>query len=273
MLAVAPCIGTDQMGPKRFGTQGKLAFSFGNVAQDEGAAMAEYAYKKGWRTAAIATDNLLIYFKDVVKAFEVRFKELGGKIVAKESYTAFDKTITNVVSRLNDVKADVIAISRRRSASCRRSCPGLRSLGNNTPILNSWAGDGTYWIPEEPEGDELLLRHVRLGVRQRPEPGRQRARQGNDEGRPPAGHGRLRHRRRRDRRRRLRDQAGRRLDEGSRRWRRRWRSSRRCPTISGLVSFSAKLHTVFGRQYRVMRIENNVPKYVGAVTATSPAKI
>ncbi len=50
-LTVAPCIGTDQMGPKRFGKAGKLAFSFGNVAQDEGSAMAEYAYRKGWRTA------------------------------------------------------------------------------------------------------------------------------------------------------------------------------------------------------------------------------
>ena len=42
-LTIAPCIGTDQMGPKRFGAAGKLAFSFGNVAQDEGSAMAEYA--------------------------------------------------------------------------------------------------------------------------------------------------------------------------------------------------------------------------------------
>ena len=34
-LAIAPCIGTDQMGPKRFGrAKGKLAFSFGNAAQD-----------------------------------------------------------------------------------------------------------------------------------------------------------------------------------------------------------------------------------------------
>ena len=46
-LAVAPCIGTDQMGPKRFGAKGKLAFSFGNVAQDEGSAMAQFAWKQG----------------------------------------------------------------------------------------------------------------------------------------------------------------------------------------------------------------------------------
>ena len=48
-LTIAPCIGTDQMGPKRFGRKGKLAFSFGNVAQDEGSAMAEYAIRRGWR--------------------------------------------------------------------------------------------------------------------------------------------------------------------------------------------------------------------------------
>ena len=47
VLAVAPCIGTDQMGPKRFGSKGKLAFTFGNVAQDEGSAMAQYATGQG----------------------------------------------------------------------------------------------------------------------------------------------------------------------------------------------------------------------------------
>src|SRR3954464_8682584 len=81
LLTVAPCIGTDQMGPKRFGAKGKLAFSYGNVAQDEGSAMAQYAWSRGWKTAALATDTVIVYFKDVVQAFEVRFKQLGGKIV------------------------------------------------------------------------------------------------------------------------------------------------------------------------------------------------
>src|SRR4029079_311782 len=58
LLTIAPCMGTDQMGPKRFGAaKGKLAFSFGNVAQDEGAAMAEYAYNvQHWTKAATVTD-------------------------------------------------------------------------------------------------------------------------------------------------------------------------------------------------------------------------
>src|SRR6476660_8553015 len=79
VLAVAPCIGTDQMGPKRFGPKGRLAFTFGNVAQDEGSAMAQYAWAKGWRNAALATDTVIVYFKNVVQAIEARWKQLGGK--------------------------------------------------------------------------------------------------------------------------------------------------------------------------------------------------
>ena len=39
------------------------------------------------------------------------------------------------------------------------------------------------------------------------------------------------------------------------------------PTLSGLVSFSTKYHSVFGRQYRVIKIHNNKARYVGAVRA------
>jgi len=84
-LTVAACIGTDQMGPKRFGAKGRLAFSYGNVAQDEGSAMAEYAWKRGWKTASLATDTVIVYFRNVVQAFEKRFTQLGGKIAAKEA--------------------------------------------------------------------------------------------------------------------------------------------------------------------------------------------
>jgi hypothetical protein len=39
------------------------------------------------------------------------------------------------------------------------------------------------------------------------------------------------------------------------------------PTISGKVSFSKKLHSVFGRAYRVIEINNNNPVEKGLVTA------
>src|SRR5215203_3127670 len=111
VLAIAPCIGTDQMGPKRYGSKGRLAFSFGNVAQDEGSAMAEFAWRKGWRSAALATDTVIVYFKNVVQAFDKRFTQLGGKIVARESYATGANNVQTAVGRLNSQRADVYVTS------------------------------------------------------------------------------------------------------------------------------------------------------------------
>ena len=138
------------MGPKRFGKAGKMAFSFGNVAQDEGSAMAEYAFRKGWRTANLATNTLLVYFKNVVQAFDKRFTQLGGKIVGRESYATGANNVNTAVSRLNGEKADVIVTSTA-FGELPALVSGLRSLGNKTPILNSWAGDGTYWLTKNPQ--------------------------------------------------------------------------------------------------------------------------
>ena len=58
----------------------------------------------------------------------------------------------NAVSRLNAKKADVIVTSTAGAFGALSTLiSGLRTLGNNTPILNSWAGDGTYWLPKGPQ--------------------------------------------------------------------------------------------------------------------------
>jgi branched-chain amino acid transport system substrate-binding protein len=268
-LAVAPCIGTDQMGPKRFGAKGKLAFSFGNVAQDEGSAMAEYAWRRGWRSAALATDTVIVYFKNVVRAFEVRWKQLGGKIVAKESYQSLGSTnVQNAVSRLSRVQADVIVTSTAGAFGALSTLvSGLRSLGNNTAILNSWAGDGTYWLPKSPQvtnyyfvtyasvfGDDpvkavnALAKSVKAGT-------------GGFLTGPAAIDGVAAAIRR----------AGGSTNGAA--LAAQMEKFKGLPTISGRVSFSPTLHSVFGRQYRVMRIQNNKATYVGAVTAKVVPKI
>ena len=48
---------------------------------------------------------------------------------------------------------------------------------------------------------------------------------------------------------------------------------KKVPTISGFVSFSPQFHSVFGRQYRVIKIQDNKASYVGAVTAKVVPKI
>jgi branched-chain amino acid transport system substrate-binding protein len=269
VLAIAPCIGTDQMGPKRFGTKGRLAFSFGNVAQDEGSAMAQYAWSRGWKTAGLATDTVIVYFKNVVQAFEARFKQLGGKIVASETYQSLGgNNVQNAVSRLNAVKAGVyVTATAGAFGALSTFVTGLRTLGNNTPILNSWAGDGTYWLPSNPKVTNYWFVTFASCFGDDPSPAinalasQVKAGTGGFITGPSAidglvtaikrAHGSTK---------------GAALSKVMEHF-------KKVPTISGNISFSAKLHTVFGRRYRVIRIQDNVPKVVGTIVAKVVPKI
>jgi branched-chain amino acid transport system substrate-binding protein len=270
-LTIAPCIGTDQMGPKRFGAKGRLAFSFGNVAQDEGSAMAEYAWRRGWRDAALATDTVIVYFRNVVQAFEARWRQLGGRIVAEESYQSLggnQASWQNVVTRLNRVDADVIVTST--AAAFGAQVPilnGLRTLRNNTPFLNSWAGDGNYWYTPNPRvtnyyyvtfasafGDDPVAAVNALARRNKAAIAKAGSTGGFVTG-SSAIDGLLTAIRR----------AGGSTDGA--RLAAQMERFRNVATVSGSVSFSRQLHTVFGRRYRVIRVQNNVPRVVGTVKA------
>ncbi len=267
LLTVAPCIGTDQMGPKRFGSKGKLAFSFGNVAQDEGSAMAQFAWNHGWKTADLAKDTAIVYFKAVVSAFKARFTQLGGKINYETTYV--DKTyggsnVGNAVTGINGHKKPAVIVTSTAGAfgSLGQFITGLRTAGNKTPILNSWAGDGTYWVGSlnpkvtnywfvtyanafgnDPNARvNALAKQVQAGT-------------GGFVTGPAAidgvvtaikrAHGSL---------------VGSKLAAVMQKF-------HDVPTLSGEVSFSKKLHSVFGRQYRVIEINNNVPIEKGLIRA------
>ncbi len=272
-LTIAPCLGTDELSPIRFGAKGKLGFSFGNAAQDEGAAAAEFAYKtKGWHSAVVVTDNLLRYFQDVCKAFTVRFTELGGKIVSQEAFTQGDKTINNVVSKVNNEKSDTIAFCTSFGGDQPAFVSGLRSLHNNTPIINGWASDGNYWWPTSPPvtnfyyltyasvwGDDpsAQVKAFEAKMKAAGHPaqtggflGGAAAIQGIAAAVAKTGG----------------STNGAKLASVMVKF-------HKLPTISGNVSFSAGLHTVFGRAYRVIAVNDNKASFVKLVTATSPANI
>jgi len=271
LLTIAPCIGTDQMGPKRFGAKGKLAFSFGNVAQDEGSAMAQLAWSKGWRTADLATDSVIVYFKDVVEAFKARWTQLGGKVVDEETYqdpTFHGNNVQNAVTRINSHPADVIVTSTAGAyGALAPLITGLRTLGNNTPILNSWAGDGVYWLPKSPAVSNYFFVTYANAFGNDPVPAinklakQIKAATGGFVTGPAAidgvalaikrAHGSL---------------SGPALAAVM-------QNFHKVPTLSGLVSFSPKLHSVFGRAYRIVEIENNTPKELGTITAKVVATI
>jgi len=270
-LAISTCIGTDQMGPKRFGKQGKLAFSFGNVAQDEGSAMAQYAWSRGWKTAGLATNTLLVYFKNVVQAFEKRFKQLGGKIVDSESYATGQNNVNAAVAQLNTHKAAVYVTSTA-FGELPAFVSGFRSLHNNTPILNSWAGDGTYWVTKSPEvTNYYFVTYASIFGDDPSKDVRGLISQMKKAGAAPGTGGFL---------------GGADTIDGLALAIKRAHGStngaavaaqlvkfKDVSVLGGKISFSPKLHTVFGRTYRVIKIQNNKAKLVGTVTAKVVPKL
>jgi branched-chain amino acid transport system substrate-binding protein len=276
-LTVAACIGTDQMGPKRFGPKGRLAFSFGNLAQDEGSAMAEFAWRKGWRSASLATDTVIVYFRNVVQAFKARWQQLGGTIVTQETYQSAGgnpASWQSTVTRLNAKQADVIVTSTAPPFGAQVPImTGLRTLGNETPILNSWAGDGNYWYPDDPMvsnyyyvtfasafGDDPAPRVKALSKRY----ASQIAKAGNTGAyvTGPAAIGGIVL---------ALDRTGGNTNGFA--LARAMEKFKNVPTISGLVSFSPKLHEVYGRTYRIIRVQNNTPKVIGVIKAKVIPKI
>jgi branched-chain amino acid transport system substrate-binding protein len=271
VLAIAPCIGTDQMGPKRFGAKGKLAFSFGNVAQDEGSAMAEYAWRRGWKTASLATNTVIVYFKNVVTAFEKRFTQLGGKIATRESYATGASNVGAAVSRLNGVTADVIVTSTA-FGELPALVQGLRTLGNETPILNSWAGDGTYWLPKSPAINEYYAVTYASVFGDDPNPAVKKMIADLTKAKAAPGTGGF-----------VTGAAA--IDGVVTAIKRAGGSTdgaalaaqlekfKKVNVLGGAINFSKQLHSVFGRQYRVIRIQDSKAKYVGAVRAKVVPKI
>ncbi len=269
VLAVAPCIGTDQMGPVRFGEQGELAFSFGNVAQDEGAVMAEFAIDQGWMNAAVVKDNLIVYFQNVVDAFTVRYEELGGTVTVQEEFTNGDGTIGSVVSTVANSGVDVIVTSTAFD-DMPAMAQGVRSLGDDTPMLCSWSCDGAYWISEDLSNFYLVTFASVFGDDPSSEVNDLIASMEEATGQPPFTGGFI---------------TGAATIEAiaaaieatggtdGPALAAHLLTLDGFPTITGPISFSSDFHTVFGREYRVLVIQDGQHSLVETRQATSPADI
>jgi branched-chain amino acid transport system substrate-binding protein len=272
LLTVAPCIGTDEMGPSRFGSAGQLAFTFGNPAQEDGSVAAEYAISHGWKTATVVTDNLLRYFQDVCKGFTNRFTQLGGKIVAQESFKQGDKTIGNVVTRVNGQSQGVIMFCTSFGGDQPAFVSGLRSLGNNTPIMNGWASDGSYWWTKKPKVTNFYFVTYAGAVARDPDAGVRAFEAKLKKAGHPAQTGGF-------------VTGANAIDAIAYAIRKTGGSTdgaklaevlshlTNFKTLGGRISFTPQLHSAVGRTYRVVRVQNNVAKVVKLATVKKVANI
>jgi branched-chain amino acid transport system substrate-binding protein len=273
LLTISPCIGTDQMGPKRFGSEGELAFSYGNVAQDEGAALAALFKKHGWKTVDIVPDQSIAFTQNVCGAFKNRFEEEGGKVVTEEKFTEGDNTIGSVANKVNSSPSDAILICATTQTDLPTFVSGVRSAGNQTPIVGPWSIDGSFWLPKDPKiSNNIWVTTYASIYGDDPNPEiQQLIKEMTKDGAEPATGGFVTGASAIDG-----IKAAVEENEGSTEGKALADSMvnfSNLETISGEVSFSPELHTVFGRAYRVIEIKDGKPHFVELIKAGTPAEL
>ncbi len=273
LLTISPCIGTDQMGPKRFGSEGELAFSYGNVAQDEGAALAALFKKHGWKTVDIVPDQSIAFTQNVCEAFKNRFEEDGGKVNLEEKFTEGDNTISSVANHVNSTPSDAILTCATPESDLPTFVSGVRSAGNQTPIAGPWSIDGSFWLPKDPKISNNIWVTTYASV-YGDDPSaevRELIERLTKEGQPPATGGFVTGAAAIDGIKAAIEENG-----GSTEGKALAESMvnfKDLNTISGDVSFSPELHTVFGRAYRVIEVEEGKPHFVELIKAGTPAEL
>jgi branched-chain amino acid transport system substrate-binding protein len=111
-------------------------FGFLNVpgTLTQGAMLAEYAAKQGYKKAYTLKSKSEGYTHTLAVAFEERFKELGGEIVGEDFYTLGDSSYRVIATKMVNSDADVL-MSNTFPPDTTAFLKDLERLGNTKPIL------------------------------------------------------------------------------------------------------------------------------------------
>ncbi len=111
----------------------------------QGEVMARFAISKGYKKAAILTDEKQDYSKGLAQYFKENFVKAGGEIVKEQSYSSGDKDFRAQLTSIKSTKPDVIFLPGYYNEVALIG-KQARQFGIKVPMMG---GDG--W-----EGDSLL---------------------------------------------------------------------------------------------------------------------
>jgi branched-chain amino acid transport system substrate-binding protein len=131
-LPVISSCGADAAGP----SQVPGGFGFLNVpgTLTQGAMLAEYAAKKGYKKAFTLKSKSEGYTHTLGVAFEERFRELGGEVIGEAYYTLGDSSYRVTATKMTSSDADVI-MTNTFPPDTTAFLKDLERLGNTKPII------------------------------------------------------------------------------------------------------------------------------------------
>jgi branched-chain amino acid transport system substrate-binding protein len=164
LLALA-CAGSPVFGKQGIGP---LAFNAYPGTPTEGAVMAEFAMKKGWKKAYTLTDTGLEYSKTTCQYFTAAYKALGGTIAGSDTFKNDDPSIQSQVTKVKNSGADAVTLCSYPPGGAA-AVKQIRDSGVKLPIVGGGAFDGTYWLKGIPSlGDFYNPAQGTVGDEQNP---------------------------------------------------------------------------------------------------------
>jgi len=104
----------------------------------QGRALAEYAFRKlHVRTAAFLTDSASPYTIGVHRFFETRFRELGGRIIANETYTQGDAEFRPQLARIKAARPDLLVAAAYTYKDAGLIAQQMDALGLKVPFMGA----------------------------------------------------------------------------------------------------------------------------------------
>lgn len=128
---------------------GPLTFNTFQGSPTEGAAYAELAMKKGFKSAFLISDTSLAYTSEICKNFEKAYTGLGGSIAGKSTMQNTDTSISSQISDLKSAKPDVVLLCSYPLGGVT-ALRQIRSSGVDLPVIGTGSFDGTYWVKTVP---------------------------------------------------------------------------------------------------------------------------
>lgn len=144
----------------------QFTLSMWNTAM--GATGAEFAFNdKGWKTAYVVTDQFLAYTKSLSRYFVQHYKDIGGEILAEDSYTQGDQDFSAQLARLQALpeQPDVIFISSYMP-DLGTIIRAIREVGITSPIIGGDSYDNPSLVESLGEkfgNDVYFVTHTWMG--------------------------------------------------------------------------------------------------------------
>jgi branched-chain amino acid transport system substrate-binding protein len=146
-LLTMACAGSPVFGKQGIGP---LAFNAYSGTPTEGAVMADFAMKKGWKNVYTLTDQGLEYSKTVCQYFTEAFKAAGGNILGNATFKNDDPSIQSQITKVKGANPDAVVLCSYPPGGAS-AVKQIRDAGISKPIVGAGGFDGTYWLKGIPK--------------------------------------------------------------------------------------------------------------------------